>query len=126
MCYNIGMDIILTTRQRYYAKNRDHLIEVASRWQRENKGSQRELTKRRQLGLRWYKETYGCKDCGIKNWKVLEFDHVPGWGTTPNKPINSGMSRVRVWEEIQKCEIVCANCHSIRTHNRRLDKLGEL
>lgn len=30
-----------------------------------------------------------------------------------------GYSIKRISEEIKKCEIVCANCHAIRTHERR-------
>lgn len=56
-----------------------------------------------------------CKDCGISNPIVLEFDHInPG-----EKLFNIGASYSKslklVIEEVKKCEIVCANCHRIRT-----------
>ncbi len=49
---------------------------------------------------------------------VLEFDHLR------NKAFNIGEGFAeRVWktilEEIEKCEVVCANCHRRRTALRR-------
>ena len=32
---------------------------------------------------------------------------------------NSGKSLEDIKKEIEKCEIVCSNCHRIRTHKRR-------
>ncbi len=33
--------------------------------------------------------------------------------------VQRSMSKRRVLEEIAKCELVCANCHAIRTMHRR-------
>lgn len=54
---------------------------------------------------------------------VLEFDHVPGRG---KKVGNVGdLAKYGSWpkalREIAKCDIVCANCHRIRTHTRAGD-----
>lgn len=65
-----------------------------------------------------------CLDCdGEFPHYVLQFDHVRG-----KKVANiSAMLMANVhWdliaEEIEKCEIVCANCHAVRTHTRRAGK----
>lgn len=59
----------------------------------------------------------GCVDCGNKNLTVLEFDHLR------DKTRNIGDMRGVCWAvidaEVAKCEVVCANCHSIRTAARR-------
>lgn len=63
-----------------------------------------------------YKIVMGCADCGYNdNALALEFDHKPG--TKGNKTVASMMyySWDKIWEEIKKCDIVCANCHAIRT-----------
>ena len=66
------------------------------------------------------KEKYGCQDCGGKfPYYILDFDHVRG-----NKVANiSGMlnyySIEDIFKEIDKCEIVCANCHRNRTFHRK-------
>ena len=68
-----------------------------------------------------YQMEKGCIDCGFKGHPAaLEFDHIPG----TEKKFNIGeeignRSREALWEEILKCDVVCANCHAIRTANRR-------
>lgn len=63
----------------------------------------------------------GCADCGFTGHPAaLEFDHRPG--TEKRFIVSSGYSRNRakVLAEIEKCDLVCANCHRIRTHDRRV------
>ncbi len=67
-----------------------------------------------------------CKDCGTSDWRVLEFDHV-----RDKKKSVSTLVRTTTWprvlEEIAKCEIVCCNCHRIRTMERGNHwRVGEL
>lgn len=65
------------------------------------------------------KESSGCKDCGETDYVVLDFDHI-----TDNKVMNvssmvtAGCGWERILEEVQKCEVVCSNCHRRRTHKR--------
>jgi len=64
----------------------------------------------------------GCVDCGYdSDPAALDFDHVRG-----EKTLGVGQMRGHPWErvfaEIDKCEVVCANCHRIRTSNRRRNK----
>jgi len=60
-----------------------------------------------------------CHDCGIKNVIVFQFDHrEPAKKMYDiSKLVGSGASLKRIQEEIAKCDIVCANCHFIRTAN---------
>lgn len=64
----------------------------------------------------------GCVDCGYKGHvEALDFDHMPG----SNKLFEIGRvhtSLQKLDAEIAKCEVVCANCHRIRTANRRKAK----
>lgn len=67
-----------------------------------------------------YKLTKGCADCGFKaHPAALDFDHLPGF--EKRQQIRSGQSFgwVALQEEVAKCEVVCANCHRIRTADRR-------
>lgn len=64
-----------------------------------------------------YLQEHPCIDCGETNILTLEFDHIK------QKTYNvSDMPGITSWEkilkEIEKCEVVCANCHRIRTANR--------
>jgi hypothetical protein len=69
--------------------------------------------------IREIKQALGCVDCGNNDFRVLDFDHVIS-GKLYNiseMPQRYGIDKIK--EEIKKCEVVCANCHRIRTHNRR-------
>lgn len=62
-----------------------------------------------------------CMDCNISDPRVLEFDHRPD----ENKMFNisksvAGSTRgwISIKKEIDKCDIVCSNCHKIRTMTR--------
>ena len=68
-----------------------------------------------------YQLKMGCADCGYKEHPAaLEFDHRPGTEKLFNIGEKMGVySRPKLWAEIEKCDVVCANCHNIRTHDRR-------
>lgn len=67
-----------------------------------------------------YKLERGCADCGYnENPAALDFDHLPG--TVKTRDIKSGkqFGWKALFAEVAKCEVVCANCHRIRTVERR-------
>lgn len=66
-----------------------------------------------------YKEKHGCQDCGETDPVVLEFDHIRGDKVSDvSRLIQTNASIKAIWEEIAKCEVVCANCHKRRTARR--------
>jgi hypothetical protein len=74
-----------------------------------------------------YLTTHPCCDCGASDPLVLEFDHVGDKRAHIAVLTGDGASLSRVREEIDNCEVVCVNCHRIRTALRggswRLDHL---
>jgi hypothetical protein len=60
-----------------------------------------------------------CKDCNTTDPRVLEFDHLGDKSFNVSRAVSGS---TRSWEtilkEISKCDIVCANCHRIRTQER--------
>ena len=70
--------------------------------------------------LREYKESVGCVDCkGSFPHYVLEFDHLPGTKKLGSpSAVGRRYSIQKAIEEADKCDVVCSNCHSIRTWNR--------
>ena len=64
------------------------------------------------------KEASGCTDCGENNPIVLDFDHIKDKKYNVSRMIHDGFSWRAIKKEIDKCEVVCANCHRIRTYNR--------
>lgn len=69
---------------------------------------------------RWINEKKNrpCTDCG-EIWapEAMDFDHVRGEKVSEITNMWS-WSRKRVESELEKCEIVCANCHRVRTVER--------
>lgn len=61
-----------------------------------------------------------CMDCKIIYPPyVMDFDHRDGTKKEFNLSFGRFTGLRRVTKEMAKCDIVCANCHRIRTHNRR-------
>jgi hypothetical protein len=57
-----------------------------------------------------------CADCGGKfDPCVYHFDHVPERGPKLFNVANCDVSIERLRAEIAKCDIVCGNCHAVRT-----------
>ena len=70
--------------------------------------------------IRQIKLERGCVDCGYKGHPdALEFDHVRG---IKLMMVSSCRSAKEVDEEISKCEVRCANCHTVITAKRRVLK----
>lgn len=61
-----------------------------------------------------------CSDCKIKfHLCVMQFDHVRGKKKFSMAAANGRAPTIKVLkEEIAKCDVVCANCHSVRTYER--------
>ena len=60
-----------------------------------------------------------CTDCGGRFPAVaMDFDHVEGEKKFNVSRVGS-FSLLRLLEEVKKCEVVCANCHRVRTAERK-------
>jgi len=84
-----------------------------------NKRSMRKfITKKREYLLQILR-TGECTDCGNTDMRALTFDHIKDNKVESiSRLASSGISFDTLKEEITKCEIVCANCHLIRTGTR--------
>lgn len=89
----------------YYHRNKELVIKKARIAERKKKDAVQLLKNK------------PCLDCGkIYPPCVMDFDHIGN-----NKEINistaifKGWSLKRIENEINKCELVCSNCHRIRT-----------
>jgi hypothetical protein len=67
------------------------------------------------------KTASGCKDCGYaKHAQALQFDHVSdNKKASVSNLIRSDYAWSTILEEINKCEIRCANCHAVMTAYRK-------
>jgi hypothetical protein len=59
---------------------------------------------------------HGCKDCGERDYRKLEFDHLSVKNFSPFRRAHQHISKLDA--EIALCEVVCCNCHQLRTLQR--------
>lgn len=62
-----------------------------------------------------YKKTLKCKNCGFSHPAALDFHH-----RNPEKKLYEvsvmparSMSKTKILDEINKCDVLCSNCHRI-------------
>ena len=63
-----------------------------------------------------------CADCGGRfHPDAMTWDHLPGHEKLSDIStlIRRRFRRKVILDEIEKCELVCANCHAVRTYERR-------
>lgn len=69
----------------------------------------------------FYKLSVGCVDCGYNaHSEALDCDHLPGTEKLFELSKCGLYTLEEVEQELQKCEVVCANCHRVRTAQRRI------
>ncbi len=128
--------------QKYRAENKERIQENKRRhseknpeyqrnWWEKNPEKRKEYYQKQAHGknriLHYLIEKYEgtpCMDCdGVFNWCAMDFDHRPGevkvstiahfgWYKAAPKSI------ARVEKEIAKCDLICSNCHRVRTQDR--------
>jgi len=96
--------------KQYYADNRDKHIAVVH----QHKVSQR---KRNQENYCNYLLSHPCVDCGEADILVLEADHLRDKKKNVSLLLNA-YAWAAVVAELEKCDIVCSNCHARRTQQR--------
>ena len=62
-----------------------------------------------------YLADHPCVDCGEQDVVVLEFDHLRDKKANVSALVAGASGLEHVFAEIEKCEVVCANCHRRRT-----------
>jgi hypothetical protein len=95
----------------HYAANRQRYIDQAA-------VVKKRLRLERTKLLVEYFESHPCTDCGEQDPVVLEFDHLRDKAFAIGPRICSA-GWAAILAEIEKCEVVCANCHRRRTARRR-------
>lgn len=93
-------------------KDRADHREFQARWKRDRNQEFRELLcKAKQRP---------CADCGVEYPPyVMDFDHVRGEKLAAVSRVATTKNRATIEAEIAKCDVVCSNCHRIRTWNRQ-------
>lgn len=83
---------------------------------KENAKSRRDIAKQY---VKNYLETHPCVMCGNSDILVLEFDHLRDKTQTISSMIQESKSLDVIKAEINKCQVLCANCHKVKTHKEQ-------
>jgi hypothetical protein len=96
----------IVSRRKHYLKNKQRYVENAL------------LARRRLRDYVRIKKTKPCHDCGVNYpYYVMQFDHLADKEYNIGTLVNLN-NRGKLETELAKCEVVCANCHAERTHQR--------
>lgn len=94
-------------QQAHYIRNKDRYIAQS---------------KEQRLRIRLFvqeQKSKPCADCGIEYpFYVMQFDHVRGKKVDNISQMLSRNNLPEIVEEIAKCDVVCANCHAVRSFKR--------
>jgi len=101
---------------KYYQKNRDKLLEQQKKCREKYRERYNELSViRHRKKTKWindYKLLKGCAICGYKKCaEALEFHHKENKEFNISLATAGNRSIEKIKEEIDKCIILCANCH---------------
>lgn len=107
-----------------------------TKWYRANKSKhhasvRKNERKRRAEGRKWLndlKVSRGCKRCQYRQHPAaLDFHHRDGEKKEFSlaEAFNGGYGMARILAEIEKCDVLCANCHRIDTYEHAVLKLCE-
>lgn len=87
-------------------------------WASQNREKRNALNKawreKRQLEFLEFKKTLKCNRCGFSHPAALQFHHTdPSTKEVAVGAVAGSWSLKRLQKEIDKCEVLCANCHAI-------------
>lgn len=101
-------------RKIFYA---EHYRKHGDRYRERARLRRAKVKRSTQLALIRYLTDKACTVCSESDIRVLEFDHIDP--STKCFGISVGITDGRPWDdilhEIEKCQILCANCHKKRT-----------
>lgn len=105
---NICKECSRERSRKYYKENSDKHLKAVT----DNKKKYREKI---QEFIFNYLLKHPCVKCGESNPIVLDFDHLRDKDNCICNGIRNIWSLDRVKKEIEKCQVLCANCHRLKT-----------
>jgi len=110
-------------------KRAQHAKRYGAQWYQRNREktlarvSKRKKQKRRE----WhdFKAGLSCLFCGFSHPAVIDFHHPESKGETKVSVYATRGQWKRAYEEAEKCQALCANCHRILHYNEREGEKNE-
>ena len=96
----------------WYDRNKDYQKANAKKHRIENRNAAKEYVYN-------YLPTHPCIRCGVSDPVVLEFHHRHGKDKAVMEMVASGYPIERIQSEIDKCDVLCANCYRKITAKER-------
>lgn len=110
------------SKRRYYEAHREVVKAKAAARGRTAEGQayHRDRHAKRRAFLTHLKAWSPCGDCGgTFHPAAMQWDHRPGEGKARCAGNMWAAPLEAIHTEIAKCDLVCANCHAVRTFERR-------
>lgn len=107
-------------------KDKEKQREAQRRWAKQNRKDNpnhrvylNQIREENKLKVRALKESAPCMDCGnFYAHYVMDYDHRdPSTKVRTVSALVNAFTWAAVLLEIEKCDLVCSNCHRIRTHS---------
>lgn len=98
---------------------RAHYRKHPERYKQNSRKQRKKLLEANFQKLLEYLSEHHCVDCGENDPVCLTFDHIRGKKTGDIGNMWRSHSWEVVFEEIEKCEVRCVNCHMKRTARQR-------
>ena len=74
--------------------------------------------------LKQYKKDKACIKCGVDDYRVLDFHHIRDKKFAISEYYHHQFGLERLIKEIEKCIVICANCHRIEHSKARKRNSG--
>jgi hypothetical protein len=97
----------------YYEKNKKEVIQ--------------KINAKKKAHKEWFakfKATKSCTICGESRPATLDFHHTDPKKTNKkvHKLVSDGHTKIRLLKEIEKCVVLCSNCHRVHHEEERKNK----
>ena len=115
----IGVCPKCNDRQRHVSNSQSYCRPCGRQVTRDRNKKQRE---ERRAWIDEYKTSRGCCKCGYNDHPVaLELNHIDPSekAFTISRVLGSGYTWPTVLAEIEKCNVMCSNCHQIHTYENK-------
>ncbi len=93
------------------------------KWYSENKTSEKQHVKNRKKAIKkWlqlYKKDLKCTKCPENHPATLDFHHHSGKEFEIAYMVANGYSIERIKKELEKCDVLCSNCHRKLHHSNK-------